>query len=205
MRHLLLTCSAVSLLMISAPAASQETDSAAVATSVVESLHAVLLSCMKEGEALGFAGRFERIAAELDVSFDLPLMARATMSTAWKELTPEQRTEFSDLQRRLSASRYANNFSSYGGQSFETLSFEPAARSTIVVKTKFLQPKDRDIKFDYRLRETESGWRIIDIQLEGTLSELALRRGQYRSVIEREGYPQLVVELEEQLKALSGD
>jgi phospholipid transport system substrate-binding protein len=172
---------------------------------VVDSLHAVLFNCMKEGKTLGFAGRFERIAAELDESFDLPLMARASVSASWKKITPEQRTKFVALSRRLSASRYADNFSSYGGQRFETLSAEPAARETILVKTQFLQPKDRDVRFDYRLRKTEEGWRIIDIQLDGTISELALRRGQYRSVIKSKGFPQLVVALEEQIEEFSRD
>jgi phospholipid transport system substrate-binding protein len=193
----------LSLLLICTAAAAEEPDSSAAATSVVESLHKVLLDCMKEGKALGFEGRFERISAELDQSFDLALMARAAVSTSWKKLAPEQRTEFIGLSRRLSAARYADNFSSYGGQRFETLSAEPAARGTILVKTEFLQPKDRDVRFDYRLRETKDGWRIIDIQLQGTISQLALRRGQYRSVIESDGFPQLVEALEEQVETLS--
>ena len=35
------------------------------------------------------------------------------------------------------------------------------------------------------------------------ISELAIRRGQYRSVIEREGFPQLVETLEERIDELS--
>jgi phospholipid transport system substrate-binding protein len=184
-------------------AARTEEDNQAAARQVVEGLHAELLSCMKQGEKLGFQGRYDRIVANLEHSFDLPLMARAAVSSAWKQLDPKQRADFIDLTRRLSASRYADNFSSYGGQSFETLTTEPAARDTIVVKTLFVQPDDRDVRFDYRLRHVPAGWRVIDVQLEGMISELAIRRGQYRSVIEREGFPQLVETLEERIDELS--
>jgi hopanoid biosynthesis associated membrane protein HpnM len=195
----------LALVLICAPAASEELDPNGAATSVVESLHSVLLGCMKEGKALGFEGRFKRIVAELDQSFDLPLMARAAVTSSWKELTPEERTEFVALSRRLSASRYADNFSSWDDQRFETLSAGSAARKTILVKTQFVQPKDKDIRFDYRLRKTDEGWRLIDVQLEGKISELALRRGQYRSVIESDGFPELVKALEEQIDEISGD
>ena len=130
-------------------------------------------------------------------------MARAALSSAWKELDEPDQATFGDLTRRLSASRYADNFSSYGGQRFDTLDVEPAARDTILVKTLFVQPKDDDVRFDYRLRRVAAGWRVIDVQLDGMISELAIRRGQYRSLIEREGFPALVEAIEEKIEKLS--
>jgi phospholipid transport system substrate-binding protein len=141
-----------------APAARDDT---AAARAVVESFHEVLLGCMREADALGFQGRYDRIAASLDESFDLPFMARTLVGATWKELSQEQHDDFIELSRRLSASRYADNFDSYGGQRFETHSEEPAARGTIVVKTELIQPKDRNVLFDYRLRRVKGRWRII--------------------------------------------
>jgi phospholipid transport system substrate-binding protein len=46
-------------------------------------------------------------------------------------------------------------------------------------------------------------WRIIDVQLDGKISEMTLRRADYRSVIKRQGYPQLVEALEEKVEKLS--
>jgi phospholipid transport system substrate-binding protein len=178
-------------------------DAGAAAQAVVESLHGVLLGCMKQADELGFQGRYDRIAAELDEAFDLPFMARVSVGAAWKELAEQERTEFVDLSRRYSASRYADNFDGYGGERFETLSHEPAARGTVVVKTTLVQPKDDDVQFDYRLRNAGGRWRIIDIQLDGQISELTVRRAQYRSLIRREGLAQLVRTLEEKIDELS--
>ena len=178
-------------------------DAGAAARAVVESLHGVLLGCMKRADEFGFQGRYDRLAAELDAAFDLAFMARMSVGSAWKELAEQERTEFVDLSRRYSASKYAYNFNGYGGERFETLSYEPAARGTLVVNTTLVQPKDDDVQFDYRLRNAGGHWRIIDIQLDAKISELAYRRAQYRSLIRREGFPHLVESLEEKIDELS--
>ena len=130
-------------------------------------------------------------------------MARLSVGAAWKELSEEQRADFIDLSRRLSAASYADNFDGYGGERFDTLADEPAAHSTIVVKTELVLPKEKNVRFDYRLRESRIGWRIIDVQLDGKVSEITLRRADYRAVIERKGFPQLVTDLEKKVRKLS--
>lgn len=178
-------------------------EDAATARTVVESLHEALSDCMREADRLGFQGRYERILAAVDETLDLPFMARAALGSAWAELSEEQLAEFTDLSRRLSATRYADNFDGDGGQRFETRSVRPAARGTILVLTELVQPKDRNVRFDYRLRKVQGRWRIIDITLDEAISELALRRGQYRSLIRREGYAHLVETMENKIEELS--
>ena len=48
-------------------------DGTASAQAVVESFHEVLLDCMKQADELGFQGRYDRLAASLDETFDLPV------------------------------------------------------------------------------------------------------------------------------------
>jgi phospholipid transport system substrate-binding protein len=180
-------------------------EDAAAARRVVEAFHEVLLGCMKEADTLGFRGRYDRIFVALGESFDLPLMARAALGSTWKELTDEELDDFVDLSRRLSATRYADNFDSYEGQRFKTRQEKPAARGTILVMTELVQPDDDDVRFDYRLRKVKDQWRIIDIQLNSMISELAVRRGQYRSVVKREGFPRLVEVIESKIEELSSE
>ncbi len=175
----------------------------ASARAVVESLHEVLLLCMKEGRRLGFQGRLERIANRLDETFDLAFMARLSIGSAWNDLALEERIDFIELSRRLSASNYAKNFKDHDGQRFETHSDAPAGRGTILVSTELIQPNDENVQFDYRLRQTKGGWRIIDVQLDGKVSEITLRRADYRSVIQQKGHAHLVRSLEERIEELA--
>ena len=120
---------------------------------VVQSLHGVLLDCMKGACGPDIKGRYQRIVAELDEAFDLAFMARISIGKAWSTLSSEEQSTYYELSRRLSAFSYADNFSSYGGEHFATLGEEPAARDTILVKTEFVQPRDEKVRFDYRLRQ----------------------------------------------------
>ena len=194
MRHLALV---PFLLALALPGAARAQDPQQV---VVESFHDVLLSSMKEADALGFEGRFYRMAQGLDRYFDLPFMARLALGATWKALTPTQQAEFVALSRRFSAASYAKNFASFGGQRFETLGAEPAARGTTLVKTEMLQPGEKTVRFDYRLRKAQDGWRIIDVHLDGMISELTIRRSEYRSLIQREGFAGLVETLEQKIR-----
>ena len=46
-------------------------------------------------------------------------------------------------------------------------------------------------------------WKIIDVYLNGTVSELALRRSEYSSLIQREGLDSLIVALNQKITNLS--
>ncbi len=48
-------------------------------------------------------------------------------------------------------------------------------------------------------RSGDGAWRIMDVYLDGKVSELALRRSEYFAVVEREGFVFLVSSLEEKL------
>jgi phospholipid transport system substrate-binding protein len=52
------------------------------------------------------------------------------------------------------------------------------------------------VQLDYRLRSGPDGWRIIDVFMNGTVSELALRRSEYSAVLDRDGFDGLIAALD---------
>ena len=93
----------------------------------------------------------------------------------------------------MTVSNYAGRFVGEPGPSFETLGEEEGARGTRMVRTKLVQPSDEDVELNYRLRETDEGWRVIDCYMNGTVSEVALRRSEYGSVLRRDGFDALAI------------
>ena len=63
-----------------------------------------------------------------------------------------------------------------------------------------------EVRLDgYRLRpDKQKGWKIIDVLLNGTVSELALRRSEYSSLIQREGFAALMTALNQRIDDLAG-
>ena len=174
------------------------------AVPVVEALHASMLDTMKNSESLGYSGRFEKLDAALGHSFDLAFMAQKAVGRNWKKFSPEEQTHWRTSFERLTAANYAGRFTGFSGQSFETLGVEPSSHDTLIVRTQLHNPDEGEIiVLNYRLRETPAGWRIIDVYLNGTVSELALRRSEYSSLIKRDGFQSLVDSVDRRVAELS--
>jgi phospholipid transport system substrate-binding protein len=168
------------------------------ASPVIDRFHAVLIDVMKNAAALGLEGRKTKLAPALDATYDFPAMAQRSLSTHWAELTPEQHERFIDVFRAMTLRTYATRFDGYDGERFETLAEEPSIANTVIVRS-VLHTKDEDVHLDYRMRDTPEGFRVIDVYLSGTVSELALRRSEYTSLFERDGFDALVSALERKI------
>ena len=176
--------------------ASTEADSP---SAVVEQLHAGLLESMKNADEFGSQGRFDHIRPVVENTFDLTFMGSKSVGRHWKKLSPEEQEEWLDKFTGFIVANYAGNFDGYAGESFETLGEQPAKRDTRVVLTELRVPSDDDVVFNYRLRETAAGWRIIDIYLKGTVSELALRRSDFSSTLKEKGFPELTAAVDRKI------
>ena len=171
------------------------------ATTAIEGLHAALLDAMKRAKELGFEGRLARIGPALHDRYDFAFMAEKSVGSGWKRLDEAQRAQLVDAFGRLATATYAARFDGWDGERFETLGTEPATHDTLLVKTQIVRGNGEKVPLDYRMRPTDGGWRIIDVFLNGTVSELALRRAEYSSVLRREGFDALIAALEEKIAA----
>lgn len=169
---------------------------------VAHELNASLLEVMKNAKALGYAGRVEKIGPAIDRGFDVPYMAEKVIGRHWATLGEADRQRWVALFREFLIANYAGRFDDYSGQSFQDLGEEPSAFDTVLVRTRLLNAPEEDVDLTYRLHKTDAGWRIIDVMLKGTVSELALRRSDYTAVIDRDGFAALETYLREKIAAL---
>ena len=162
------------------------------AIAVIAKLNATLLDALKNAETLGYQGRYDKIAPAVPQAFDVDFMAEKSIGKYWKPLSDAEKARWVALFREFTAANYAGNFDRYSGQRFEISGEEPSQNETTVVHSKLVNPGGEDTELNYRLHATPAGPRIIDVYLKGTVSELALRRSDYTSVIEREGFDALL-------------
>jgi phospholipid transport system substrate-binding protein len=173
---------------------------------VIDSLHASLISVMRDAKQLGYSGRYERLKPVLANHFDTPWMAEKSIGREWTRLEVPDRERLVDAFRRFTTANYAGRFDGFGGERFETLRDEPSLQNTMLVYSRLLQSNGEVTELNYRLRQVDGHWRIIDVYLNGTVSELALRRSEYSSIIKRDGLDALIEALEGKISKLeSGD
>jgi phospholipid transport system substrate-binding protein len=162
------------------------------ATAVIAKLNATLLDALQHAEQLGYQGRYDKIAPAEPRAFDVAFMAEKSIGKYWKPLSDADKARWVALFREFTTANYAGNFDHFSGQRFEISGEEPSQNDTIVVHSKLLNPGGEDTELNYRLHATPAGPRIIDVYLKGTVSELALRRSDYTSVLERQGFDALL-------------
>jgi len=162
----------------------------------IEAFHKGLLEIMKEAEALGIEGRIEKLAPLMASTFDLEFMASKTVGRHWKKLSDEDKLRWSEIFARFTIANYAGRFTGFTGEEFVTVGVEDGARGTLRVLTKIVIPNEDDVQLNYRVIEKNGEWKVIDVYLNGTVSELALRRSEYSSALKRDGFDQLVNTIE---------
>jgi phospholipid transport system substrate-binding protein len=162
---------------------------------VPQALCDLLVQVMKQGPSLGFAGRVKALEPGLNREFDLPLTTRLVVGPSWRSMSPEQQqslvTAFSDYSTAV----YASRFKEYSGERFVV---DPAtdklASGDVIVHTKLLPQSGDPVQLDYLVRSEADGWRIIDVLLNGTISEMAQRRSEFSSAL-RDGGAKALIEL----------
>ena len=65
------------------------------------------------------------------------------------------------------------------------------------MNTELVKADGDAIVLKYLLHRSDSGWRIIDVYFLGVHSELSMRRSEYLTVFQRDGFEGLLSELEQ--------
>jgi phospholipid transport system substrate-binding protein len=172
------------------------------APATITAFYDTLLATMKNGPALGFNGRSQKLAPAIHRAFDLPLMTRLMVGPPWAELTAAQQHQLVTAFSEFSVATYANRFDDYSGERFQV---EPEATKTangVIVHSKLIKSDGGAVQLDYLMHEDSVGWQIVDVYLSGTVSELATRRSEFSSVMRRGGADALVDALQKKAAAL---
>jgi phospholipid transport system substrate-binding protein len=179
------------------PAAAQ---SAAIAS--IESWHAALLDIMKNADRLGVRGREQRIRPVMERVFNLEAMARIACGPPWNTFTPAQQQAVARAFADWSIATYANRFDGYSGESFVIDGESTLANGDRMVRTHINRANDGPVQINYLMRSFDGVFRVVDLYLTGTISELASRRSEFTNILREGGPDRLVAELNQRTRQL---
>ena len=169
---------------------------------LVDEFHASLLAVMRAAEQLGFNGRYARLKPSIEASFHLPVMAQIASGSFWRKASPDQQAQLIQVFSDVSVGIYAERFSGFSGQSFQTKVTREGPQKTMLVDTVLKNPSDADVALTYVCREIKGTWRIIDVLLDTGISELAVRRSEYRRILKSDGIDGLITTLKRKARNL---
>ncbi len=172
------------------------------AAQTVRSFYDILLHTMHDGPKLGARGRYERLAPVIDDTFDLGFMTRTAVGPRWYRFSATEQDNVVKAFRRYVVATYADNFDDYSGESLTVIGEHPVTAGR-VVETRIVKSDGTPVTLSYLMHDDGSGWRIRDVYLDGQISELAVRRSQFVSILSAQGTDGLIAMLNQKADKLA--
>lgn len=187
----------------SAPAAADSPVDPAV--HAIKSFYATLLDVMKRGKELGLEGRAKQLKPATESTFDLTEMTRLSVGPSWTNMPESDRKALVDAVERLTVVNYAKSFSKFSGEQFIVQPEAKPRSDDKIVESKLVASDGTQVAFNYRMHPVDGHWKIVDIYLNGNISQLALRRADFASTVQKLGPNGLVEKLNEMVdKQMTG-
>lgn len=158
---------------------------------------------MEHAKETNVKARFDRLAPRIDDTFHLPVMMWIILGDeTWSKTTGEDRKKLIAAFRRMSITTLATLFDGYSGEVFEVVNKKPGHQDTLLVETLLKRPDDSPVDIAYVVKEFKIGWRIIDVIVDKGISELSVRRSEYRRILKDSGVQGLTNALNEKAESL---
>ena len=134
---------------------------------------------------------------------DFQRMTALAAGRHWREATPEQQKQLTVEFRNLLIYTYSGAISQVRDQRLDFKPFRAAATDTDVeVRSQVLQSRGEPIQLNYRLKKTDAGWKIYDINVLGAWL-VETYKGNFSAEIGKSGIDGLIKVLSDKNKQLA--
>src|SRR5262245_45824663 len=167
---------------------------------VVQSTSDQVLAVLAETD-LSKEARRDKVRAIVLRSVDFETLSRLVLARNWSRFSPEQQQEFMrEFQDHL-ATTYGRRLEDFHNERVGILGDRQEPNGDWTVKSKILRGGgSNDIEVDYRLRQTNGQWKVIDFIIE-EVSLVANFRSQFQDIVASGGPEKLLRLLKEKTAA----
>ena len=169
---------------------------------VIQSLYDALLDAMKQGEQLGFDGRYQKLEPVIHKVFDVATMCKIALGGYWTTLSTDKKNAVLVAFDKYTVSTYAARFKAYNNQKFQVGATKPVPNDRVLVESTLVKSDGEPIELNYLLRKTADGWRVIDVYLAGAISQLTQMRSEFSEPLQKGGVDGLIQLLDAKVKQL---
>lgn len=139
-------------------------------------------------ESVPYQEREARFKSLLDQGFDLEAISRFVIAREWRGAAESDREAFIQVFKDYLAQRFLPLFEGYADTDFVTNGARQDQDNAALswVRVVFRDNRGQPVQTDWRVREVEGGFRILDVRAEGASMALTLRE-EYAAVMRQQG------------------
>ncbi len=119
-------------------------------------------------------------------------MTQLTVGPPWSMISDGDKKALIDAFERMTIANYAKNFASFNGEQFVVDPMVKMRGQDKIVESKLIGSDKMVTPFNYRMHMAGDKWKVVDIYLNGTISQLALKRADFSSTVASSGAQGLV-------------
>ena len=172
----------------------------------ISGLYAALTKLEGAGGSTPFDQRAHMLAPAIDHAFDIPTILRTSIGLRYASIPGAQQQELEHVFRQFTIARYVSNFTSDSG---DTLKVMPQARKSpygseeIVLTQLVSKGGTTATKLDYVMRHFPDGWKAVDVLLDGHISQVAVQRSDFASLVAPGDAEPLIKKLKKKIQSFS--
>jgi phospholipid transport system substrate-binding protein len=178
-----------------APTEASESAATAAARMTLSATVDEVLEVLREAGANTDA-RIAELQEITDRRFNFSRMTKLVLGRNRKKLSEEQQLEFEQEFKRHLTVTYGHHIEGFAEEKVEIGASRLERNGEVTVKTKIVGGAADNVLVDYRMRENDGAWAIIDVIIEG-VSLVQNFRAQIQEIVSTKGADQLIVVLRE--------
>jgi phospholipid transport system substrate-binding protein len=181
------------LLVLFAPLAQ-----AANAEGFVKEKHSELVAMVKKAKT---PADDKKVEAAFDEVLDYDKLAQGSLKDFWAERSAEERAEFQAILTKLVRAAYKKSLKRIGGYDVEYKGASKTEGGELVrtVAKKRGDEREEPLSIDYVVADNAGKLKIVDIVTEGS-SLVNNYRSQFRRIIKKDGFPELLKRMKTKLE-----
>ena len=116
-------------------------------------------------------------------TYNVEKMISIIIGKKWNQIKVVKQKEIISVFNEYVIKNYIKRFKKIKQIDFENLSSKEVRKNYFLVKTKLKILEEDDVKIDYLLTKNNGEWKIFDVLLAGSVSEIATKKSEFNSFI----------------------
>ena len=124
-------------------------------------------------------------------TYDAEKMLKMIIGAGWKNQENEKKKELIMVFKKYISKNYLNRFSKINDVSFSNEKKEKISSDFFLVRSNLIIKQEK-ISIDYLLHLKDNTWKIFDVLLDGSVSEIATKKSEFRIYIKEKKIDELI-------------